>query len=492
VRPHGNLKEVNNMSRIDIYKQLQDQLIEPHKLCEIDVETITPLLIGGYDGKTYHGNTLSSETLRATSIKGVWRWWARALIAAAIVKKLGKYPRYLNIVDSYLSKIFGSTQKQSKYSIAITNSSKSEQNIYDDIENNKSLSKVPRIKLLKMRKEMSREQFIKPGIRFQIVIYRIRDTNNIENQFAIWSLIMSLIFDGIGKATSRGFGKLKINRVNVMGEFMELEEVIQKLYSSNTHEDIRKYLKEVINNAVNSAEKIVENLKINDKDLSEEPYIEIPLIDERLMILEVPNKRFEDYINVLKVIGNASLKLYYKAIMHVKEKISIKEAKQRSFKESGKNVHTWILGLPRSQEPLLIQDREEKIEKLKKQLKNKLDNLNLSSEALLNRIKFDKRGIRVPTGYYYLMGENIKLRRRSSVRFTTVKTNSNYFFIVIYAFKTFDWNEKIYHLVHIGVNYKKQNFEVTRIMNISIDNVINTIVHNAKEIIEKDVFGENC
>jgi len=478
-------KGEKGMSYIDIYRQLQKQLMEPYKLCEIDVETITPLLIGGYDGKTYHDDKLGSESLRAASIKGVWRWWARALIAAAMVKKHGKCPRYLNVVDSYVSKIFGSTQEQSKYSIAVT-PQRLNKSSYDVIER---LSDVPRIKLLR---EMRRERFIKPGIRFKITVYRTRDTNPIEDQFAVWSLITSLIFDGVGKATSRGFGKLKINRINVRGDFMELEEVIRKLYSSNSHKDIENHLKEVINYAINSAEKF----EIDDKYLSStlEPSIEIPLIDERLMILEIPRSQFRDYISVLKVIGNASLKLYYKAIRYVKKKISIYEAKRRSFVESGKNIHTWILGLPRSQELPLIPDHGKKIKDLRKKLENELEKLNLSSEVLLNRIEFDKkRGkIKVPTGYYYLMGRNIKLRRRSPIRFTTIKTNSNYFFTVIYAFKTADWKERIRHLVHIGVNYKKidekivevENFEVTRVRDISIDDVINTIVHIAKEIIE--------
>jgi len=478
------------MSYIDIYRQLQKQIMEPYKLCEIDVETITPLLIGGYDGRTYHGDTLGSESLRVTSVKGVWRWWARALIAAAMVKKLGRCPRYINVVDSYVSKIFGSTQEQSKYSIVVTPHMLNESS-YDVIE---KLSKVPRVSLLKMRKETKGERFIKPGIKFKITVYRTRDTNPIEDQFAVWALITSLIFDGVGKITSRGFGKVKINRIDGRSDLRELEEARRKLYSSNNHEEVENCLKGIIENAVDKAEKVREaiGIEINDEDWSalSTHFIEVPLINNGLMILEVPSKLFKEYRAALEAIGNASLKLYHKVIKYVKERMNVSEAKQKAYRESGKDIHTWILGLPRSQELRIPVDRSEcskKVKELKEKLESELSKLNLTSKDLVEKVKPNEKEakIEVPTGYY-ILDKDIKSRRRSPIRFTVIKTNSGYF-TVIYAFKTFDWEKKIDRLIHVSFHHDKEKpFEVTLVKTKAppIDDVINTVVCYAKEIIE--------
>jgi len=502
---------VNNRMSESTYGKLHDEVIKANMLCSITAETITPMFIGGYDGKCYHGRELAYEGIRESSIKGVWRWWVRALLTAAIAKRHSKYV-LLDSADEYASRILGSTRKPSKYTIVV-NVIKSS---YVFIRNYGNILGIPRVELLLKRKDMRDEAVIAPNTLFRINVYRNTDTNREEDEFAIWSLIVSLLFDGIGKGSSRGFGKVKIlNRENYV---RDLNNLLQKLYSSRKAEEIEKNLKEIINKAVEKAENVLELLEIKPRELrklSDKPLIEIPLIKEQLMIIKVPRKWFGRAEDATRAIGNATLKLYYKTLNYVKKGFEERQARQRAVRESGKSIHTWILGLPRAQEPPIIQDGK-KVEKLRNKLKNELEKLRqrgfyinrANAKKLIEMIKYSERvvsgkkveRVEIPTGYYHLGGEgrDLRLRRRSPIRFTVIRTDDDRYFIAIYAFKSYDWERKriINFLVHIGAYYIKirtergrktvdvQYFSVTPITNINIDEVLLNIVNNAKEIIE--------
>ncbi|RLE67384.1 MAG: type III-B CRISPR module RAMP protein Cmr1, partial [Thermoprotei archaeon] len=350
--------QVSDMSK-NIYERLQDKLMKSKILYTIRVETVTPILIGGYDGRCYHGNKLGFEGLRVSSIKGIWRWWARALIAAAMMRKHNSYLT-LDIADSLIAKIFGSTKISSKYAIMIFPRKFKMENYELIIENNKPVKQyntISRIKLISQRKNLRREYAIKPHAQFEIAIYRNRNSKQNEDEFIIWSLITSLLFDGIGKACSRGFGKVKI--LKVLGDNVEdLNTLLQKLYSSENIENIEKYLKDIINRATEKAENIIDLLKNEHSELgrlADKPLIEIPLIEDKLMIIEIPNKPFNKPADVIKAISNATLKLYHKMLKYLKQN-NERQARQHAMSESGRDVHTWFLGMPRAQEPAIIPD----------------------------------------------------------------------------------------------------------------------------------------
>ncbi len=510
----------------DVYTRLQEESIANNRLCTIEAEIITPVLIGGYDSKCYHESLGERESLRATEIKGLWRWWARSLIAATITKTSEKYLT-LDTADLFVSKVLGSKENISKYAIVVDPSKVKYEQI---IRRHKSYPKYEktRIELLSMRRDISVEYAIKPGALFKVSIYKTTETKYEEDDFVIWSFIVALLFAGVGgKACSRGFGKVKIRQIKC-DHVEELSSLLNELYKSNTANEIKSKLEKIIAKALEKAEEVAKLYRVDQEfknlDLPIEPLIELTIPEKNLMVIEIPTKRFKNSEDALKAIAHASLKQYHKALKLHKEQnqnlrnLSLEKLPRKLLRKardiSGKDVHTWILGLPRAQEPLIIpnggkkeeirQKLEEELKKVKSQLSN-IDENKINQLLNIITVKEVKNGkeveyrVKIPTGYYYLgkRGDqkDLKLRRRSPIRFTIIKTNSGEHYIVIYAFRTYDWKEILSSLIHIGAYYKKaskivdlKRFLLTPLYNYAkdIDEVFNNMVNNVKEIIKID------
>ncbi|MEM3136993.1 MAG: type III-B CRISPR module RAMP protein Cmr1, partial [Thermofilaceae archaeon] len=68
------------MSTYSRLRELQRRVRESDRVCRFELTAVTPILIGGYDTRTSH--EVGREGLRPSSIKGVWRWWARIFVSA--------------------------------------------------------------------------------------------------------------------------------------------------------------------------------------------------------------------------------------------------------------------------------------------------------------------------------------------------------------------------------------------------------------------------
>ncbi len=481
----------------DIYRDLQQQLLDADTICRIELEVITPLLIGGYDARRYH-NDLGYESLRESSIKGVWRWWARALIAAAL-KEDYNICTDLTCLDKLVSKILGgsgSNEGQSKYSILVEplNSAK----VCEGIEIcDRTYGEVPRIKLLRRFYDKA----IAEGTRFTVAILRNRKTTHTEDKFAVWSLIIALLFDGIGKATSRGFGKFRILNVD---KLEKPNNIISRLYSSTSPEHVRDCLKEIIREGVSHAKEVLRSLESFDRYVGkylegvskDNPIVEIALVD-KLMIIHVPRREFRNVKDILVTLGHATLKSYWKALDVRRQGLSFGKALREARNIAGKNYHTWILGLPRSQEPLILSDSRRE-DSVKRELQNAINKIKNSIQADdmkvrelidLVRVEVERNKVRIPTGYYFLgdSKRDLKLRRKSPIRFTIIPVGKGKYYVAIFAFKTYEWNEILRQLVHVGAHVHRCSFEVAPIASsIKIDEVLKDAIERISKIIEID------
>ncbi|MEM2275184.1 MAG: type III-B CRISPR module RAMP protein Cmr1 [Thermofilum sp.] len=395
------------MSYADPFETLQNKIRSGDLVCSLELRAVTPLLIGGYDTFTSHGD-LGREGLRPLSVKGVWRWWARVLVSAAIHRRFGKFPS-LEGADRVVAKVLGTTRgraSSSKYQIVVT-----------ELEVRtvplRGYREVARLKLLELggRRGVSSDMVLAWNSRFRIDLYRQASTSPSEDAFAVASLLLALTFGGVGKATSRGFGKLapiqlSCNMAEVRGIFNDLKRLSdggRVLSGTRLQTDlVIEIVKRIMNSCVGLAAPLVEGAESAARH--EYPLIETP--EEGYYRVLVANRLFSRDLDALQAIGRATLKLYWKALDFVRKGDSPRNAVRRAWSLTGEAYHTWILGLPRGQEP--------------------------------------EEGQR--TGYWVEMGRRDpeRVRRKSPVIFVPmgIPIGSRYYVIVL-GFKTFDWSKAV-------------------------------------------------
>ncbi len=145
----------------------------------VTVKTVTPLFLGGADGKT--------PELRTPSIKGMMRFWWRALNGHQSIEDLRKAE----------AELFGSSDEgvgRSKFSLKIIRAELEKDNYKPVLKRNFTA------------------QAFKPEQTFKLVLSA---TNSFSKFEMVCNLLkISLILGGIGKRSRRGFGSLKIVNIN--------------------------------------------------------------------------------------------------------------------------------------------------------------------------------------------------------------------------------------------------------------------------------------
>ena len=155
------------------------------------VEAITPIFIAGADQKI-----INNEGLRAPSLKGLMRWWFRAIMGGMVPLK------NLKVLES---KLYGDTNQRSKIKIfSRTNSSPS------NIEIPRELQYLWfSINLQKRNKQ--RLECYRPGSNFEILLSSIDEFNHKIATACLWLMIF---LGGIGSRMRRCAGSLKIKNIS--------------------------------------------------------------------------------------------------------------------------------------------------------------------------------------------------------------------------------------------------------------------------------------
>ncbi len=174
-------------------------------------ETITPVIIRGVE---------KQEEFRIPSIKGVMRFWFRALMSSFIddIKKLYEVE----------SNIFGSTNEKSKVIIQIDQFN--EKNFQDMNYDNYKYFLFP------FRKKEYRVKWINNGVNFSLKC-NIKD---IDPQIIDATFKLISLFGGLGARSRRGFGSiclsdLKIDNIeNFLKEFSLIIEIYKKFIKDNS------------------------------------------------------------------------------------------------------------------------------------------------------------------------------------------------------------------------------------------------------------------
>lgn len=312
------------------YSFIQDRLLDDDRIATIIVESITPLRIGGYNAKPFSRKLKLMEKPRVQSLKGVWRWWARALIAGALLS-LGEEDINISRLNEKLNFLFGYTKYASKINLFIRDIE--EKSYIEGVR----LKNIPRINLLlqsREREDSLEERYYKE-LSFKVdLIKRMHTSINLnEKNFAISSLVLALTLGGLGSIQTRGLGKFKVILDDkTKSENLELGKILDKIYNSENLETLTNSLESLVNLACKYTWELL-GINVDSEKLIKPKKSLVPAIvpnAPHIFRLEAV-KLYEDPIDALIHVGNATLKVNWK----------------ERFSDVGKNIHTWILGLPR-------------------------------------------------------------------------------------------------------------------------------------------------
>lgn len=434
--------------------ELQKDILKELTIAEIKLSNITPVRIGGYNARPYSDALGLVEKVRTQAIKGIWRWWARAILAGALLSTQGMLPSTISKMNDEVSNLLGSTKESSHFFVQV------EEMDYSFIALNK-LQFIPRIKLLSMSSEQNKEERYYHPLRFKLTLgtrRRLTEPDKNTAMFALSSLLISLIFSGIGSITTRGFGKFRIslNSKNQLlsNEINNLDKLLKELYSQNKEDDVTKKLEEIILTSLNYAinykspgSTVRKNVEINELP----PFPALLLkCQPRIFKLETIYISHKDPLQVLEVIGKSTLKYEWKRRMR----------QYLSSRSSGKSFHTWILGLPRYQE-LLYEKNGEKVKKL--------------------------------TGY--IANDKKEIRRVSPIGFTIIQLSNKNLAIVLYGFLTNEYPRllkgyKNLVLKHIGIRTTKSSLRgvIGKIVKINETKVYDDVVLTIKDNKLEDIY----
>jgi hypothetical protein len=221
-------------------------------------------------------------------------------------------------------------------------------------------------------------------------------------RFAIWSYIASLVFGSIGYGSRRGLGSIIVQEIkenpDLLKYYPELEADLAKLkeiiaaLNNGDSEKIKKKLDELINQAYEVAKGFKENFNEDPSHIvNTTSFPEVPSVIPYNDYFKMKVYQCSDPLTALQCISKSTLKKEWEnAVEH-----SASQSIHRS------QLHTWILGLPRSS-------------------RNK--------------------------GYYLVAGSKKDPGRRVSAIQFKLWQNKNKTFVIVYGFLSKDWKiDTLYH-----------------------------------------------
>jgi len=307
----------------------------------LELRNITPMIIGGYRATTFSPSLGIAERFRVSELKGVWRWWFRALTAGALWDARGHVEG--NYVREKVRAVLGSTNSASKFILQAHVRKEGKPKLLSCKGN-----LPPRLKLLCMRGRERREKELENGIYYYDVgdlEYDLRllkqpgmELREDELRVGVSSLLVAIIFQGVGAITRRGFGAwaLKVNRNNVGKEYAgKLEDYIQiidKLNEIKSSNDAANVIDKLIRLASDDFSKFI---GISEEGGVSEDIPPCPIVSRNRNIfrISIQDVKVSSPMDLLIKIGNATMKATWR----------------RHLRRPSNEIHTWILGLPRGQ-----------------------------------------------------------------------------------------------------------------------------------------------
>ncbi len=289
----------------------------------VGIRSSTPMLLGGYDSKYRHvirdhGSVIViKEPLRTQSLKGVMRWWFRALVAGILYYNGYDDEMIKDKIRSISCEYMGSVRNATPFILASTVFKQSLVNVL----------RHPRLNLMRITNPQD--------YAVNIVNAKITIRNDLYNPdkyyaTAIETLLLTLFLGGLGKASRRGLGCFDITKLE-----------------STTHLDLKKYLENPYQTIVEFIEDVSRNLAYRiglhaikwnkNKDITPSILSPLPALASgafRLYRTRIPNDMNPVELSIE----------FTKALNH-----SVRRSTLNGIDPIREQHIDWILGLPRGQ-----------------------------------------------------------------------------------------------------------------------------------------------
>ncbi|AGT34803.1 hypothetical protein N186_02045 [Thermofilum adornatum] len=366
---------------------IQNKILEKENLLiSVKARLLYPH-IGGYTSRPYDPETGTLEPPRPTEIKALWRWWARSLLSGAY----GGTKDY-KFLDKEIGEFLGRTEETPQtslfhLSVTATNYSDLKQQFstyYNYLKrkylnNERDLQNL--IKVFFTRKHnITRLFLVSLGAQREQKISEVAVIDKYNNlhitidllltfpftqqryplnmlRFALWSFFVSLILGSVGYGSRRGLGSIIVQEIKENPDLLKyypelgtdlakLKEIIATL-NNGDREKIEKKLDELVNQAYEVAKGFKENFK---EDLSHivntTSFPEVPSVIPNGDFFKMEVYLCSDPSIALQCISKSTLKNEWLNTLK-NELLNVDEASETQPIYRSQ-LHTWILGLPRS------------------------------------------------------------------------------------------------------------------------------------------------
>jgi CRISPR-associated protein Cmr1 len=301
----------------------------------------------------YSPELVDPQGLRATEVKGIWRWWARAVIGGALYDKcmlVGKSsdeilrkPTSDGEIESIrclVGKILGlgyATREGAEASRFTLKIETLTQGLERRVRCASREEGYKRMELLSLGKGT---MYYLPGVTFRITVDRVRSRYSDAENLAVKILVLALQLMGVGKGSRRGLGSLDLNSLDSRITMpSELRKLLDEVYNE-AKDIVKKYAKECPGiNVKPCNERSLPPMpvisKLANKDVGVKAGINFNITSVYLIhsSSKDPQEMFRDIHNFF-VRSERCRKLYNNP---------------KRYDWLRKNLKAWILGLPRTQ-----------------------------------------------------------------------------------------------------------------------------------------------
>jgi len=308
----------------------------------ISVQNTTPLLIGWYDP------TLPDPLgVRASEIKGLWHWWARAFIAGALYDLgllqgrgtgdivLKPTQEEAELIACIVGRVLGlgyagEEAEASRFTIYTEYLEKPSAKLYRD--------ELQRIRLLTLGRR--KVYGYPPRHIFKIAIKKRLRKYDYAETTALKILVAALQLSGVGKGGRRGLGSLDMKQLGIVRE-KELRDFIESIYVSCT-----EISNKVVEGQIRECENIVHRFKKFRASRASLPV----QFDEAPPPLPCVSKKNLGNIPVTQIFIAKNIKFPVIHNFFVRsERCRVLTGSSKCDDMLRKSVNAWILGLPRRQ-----------------------------------------------------------------------------------------------------------------------------------------------
>lgn len=251
-----------------------------------ELEVVTPLFLGGADGRT--------PELRPPSIRGAMRFWFRAMMGGIVGGDV-------NVLRKLESDVFGSTDKASYFNLSLRGVSVSKTIFSKDTYTDSKTRRVRKPGLLylgfsldaRRGGERIQREYVKSGSRFILEIRSQDNTDSIKVKAALGALWLLINLGSLGSRSRRGFGSLSIVSSPSVNELPSFK------VSANTPSELRTNLGE----GMRKIRKLYETLyKKSGAEFKSSP--SFPVLLNNWSKIFILNNTFPNWEDTLDYIGN--------------------------------------------------------------------------------------------------------------------------------------------------------------------------------------------